>query len=67
MADSLHCPHCGAVVDEIIVSHSYVIARSDEQEKWTKHIGGVVYSCCHCGGEIDIVDIADILKQVDEL
>lgn len=67
MADDTKCPHCGAVLDDVLASHNYSITYSSEQEKWVKSEGNVEYRCGNCIEELDIHDIEDILKQVDEL
>lgn len=65
--DNLQCPSCGAILTEILVHHNYTIEYSEEQEKWVKSDGDASYLCVNCMEELDIGDIEDILRQVDEL
>lgn len=61
----MQCPNCGAEITEILATHNYSIEKHDEV--WVKQVGGVIYSCSNCEVILDIHDIEDILKQVDEL
>jgi len=61
------CPYCGREPKSILVSHDYDIEYDEEQKKWVKGTGDVVYSCGECQAELNVHDIKDILKQVDEL
>lgn len=63
----MECPHCGAELTEITVIHNYSIVYDKEQGKWVKQVGEVIYSCGDCEVILDIHNIEDILKQVDEL
>jgi len=66
--DNITCSTCGATVNEIGAAHSYLIEYSNEQEKWVKSIGDVIYSCPNCGEELNTIEeLQEILKQVDEL
>ena len=61
------CSECGAAQPEIIATHEYLIEYSEEQQRWIKSTGIVVYRCCNCDAELNTHKIADILKQVGEL
>jgi len=61
------CHSCGATITEIVAVHSYTIEYSEEQEAWVKTIGEAIYSCSNCEAVQDTDDIAEILRQVDEL
>ena len=65
--DQHTCYSCGAIITELAVTHNYTIEYSEEQEKWIKTAGEAIYSCGNCGVIQDTDDIAEILKQVDEL
>ncbi len=63
----MYCVRCKKNPTKIRAAHKYTIEYDAEQDKWVKSIGDVVYSCGLCLKELDIGDIYDILKQVDEL
>ncbi len=63
----MQCPYCGAELTEILACYNYAIEYSEEQERWVKSIGSVVYSCSNCTDELDTHQIEDVLRQVDEL
>jgi len=61
------CTECGAVDPEIMATHNYTIEYSEEDNKWVKTEGDAIYSCSNCEVILGIDEIADILRQVDEL
>ena len=63
----VECQSCGEEVTDILAAHNYSIYWDKEQGKWVKSDGTAVYVCSHCLEELDIHDIEDILRQVDEL
>ena len=63
----MQCPNCNGELAEILVTHEYAIDYSTEQEKWVKGVGWVTHTCSICGIELNISDIKDVLKEVDEL
>jgi len=63
----VECVSCGGEPTEILANHNYSIRYDEEQSKWVKETGEVVYVCGLCLQELDTHDIEDILKQVDEL
>lgn len=63
----MQCQNCGEELTEISVDHSYSIEWDEVYKQWVKHTSTANYVCGACGGELGISEIADILKQVDEL
>jgi len=63
----VECSYCGANVTEILATHTYTISYDEDQEKWVRGCGDVVYVCGNCMDELDSHDIEDVLRQVDEL
>ncbi|MBA7638622.1 hypothetical protein ES703_46278 [subsurface metagenome] len=63
----VECSSCGKEPTTILADHRYDIRYDKEQGKWVKETGEVVYVCGLCLEELDIHDIEDILRQVDEL
>ena len=63
----VECVSCGEDLTEILAAHNYSIKYDEEQGKWVKDVGEVVYVCGLCLQELDTRDIEDILRQVDEL
>jgi len=63
----VECTSCGREPTTILAAHNYSIKYDEEQGKWVKETGEVIYVCGLCLQEIDTRDIEDILRQVDEL
>lgn len=63
----MECPNCGWENPTIDASHHYSIVFNYQQGKYVKEVGDVFYVCMHCHGELDVSDIEDVLKSVDEL
>ena len=61
----MQCPSCGTEVTEVLARHDYSIELTNGS--WHKSDGEVSYVCGVCCSELDIDDIKDILKTVDEL
>lgn len=49
----------------ILATHEYKI--SFENGRWNKDVGVVIYECNNCHVQFGTAEIADILRQVDEL
>jgi len=63
----MQCPSCSQEVTEILAHHDYTIELDASTGNWHKNENGVVYSCSNCLEELNLHDIEDVLKQVDEL
>lgn len=65
----MQCPHCNQEVTEIMTTHEYAIRYDSIRGRWVKDGGEVTYRhyASECMGALDTGEIADILKQVDEL
>jgi hypothetical protein len=65
----MQCPHCGQEVTEIMATHEYAIRFNHIWSRWVKDNGEVTYRhyASGCMEALDTSEIADILKQVDEL
>ena len=63
----MDCPSCDKELTTILAQHEYTIRYDKEQEKWVKSDGDAEYACSSCLERLDIHDIEDILRQVDEL
>ena len=63
----IECVSCGKEPTEILARSEYTIKYDEEQSKWVKDYGDITYVCGLCLEALDAHDIADILRQVDEL
>ncbi len=63
----MQCPSCKAENPEILARHNYTISYSEDQTKWVKNTGYVFYNCRNCEGPLELDEIEEALKQVDEL
>lgn len=59
------CEECGDPLT-LLATHEYQIYQG-EDGVWHKDDGNVEYTCNNCGIAFYKEDIADVLKQVDEL
>lgn len=67
MTKHIGCPVCEGASTEIEVVHVYTLKYDEAQDKWVKSEGDVRYGCGMCALMLDIHDIEDILREVDEL
>ena len=63
----MQCPTCRAEITKVFASHRYSITYCEASQQWVKSTGEAEYTCGTCLGDLDIHDIEDILKLVDEL
>ena len=63
----MECPNCGSENPNIGAEHRYSITYDEEQSKYVKTVGEVIYVCLECLEEVAATSIEDILKSVDEL
>ena len=61
------CPNCENELIIICAAHHYSLTYSNEQEKWVKSVGAVLYSCGTCYIGLSVSDIIEALQQTDEI
>lgn len=61
----MECPACGEELNSILAEHCYSIELIDGS--WYRTDGEMCYRCGSCSDPLVVSEIADILKEVDEL